>query len=181
MIRYRVIDESALSVADDRAIKACLAAAFPADAATFVASRAWHGSAPEYTLVAEDDATLAMVGHIGMIVRTVTAGGVAALVAGVQNFGVHPTWRGGNIGPTLMRMALDEARRRGIPHGLLFCVPELERYYQKSGWRRTDAEVTMDYDGQNRIPIPGKNIAMTNPVAGMPFPAGPIHLNGADW
>lgn len=181
MIRYRVIDESAMSTDDDRAIKACLAAAFPADASTFDVSRAWHGSAPEYSIVTEDDTTHAIVGHIGMIVRTVAAGGVAARVAGVQNFGVHPDRRGGDIGPTLMRMALDEARRRGIPHGLLFCVPELERYYQKSGWIRTDVEVTMDYDGQRGVAIPGKNIAMTNPIAGAPFPAGPIHLNGADW
>jgi predicted N-acetyltransferase YhbS len=181
MIQYRIIAESAMSPDNDRAIKACLAAAFPVNAKTFAVSRAWHGSAPEFSVVAEDDAARSVAGHIGMIVRAVTAGDTTVRVAGVQNFGVHPDRRGGEIGPILMRMALDEARRRDIPHGLLFCVPGLERYYMKSGWVRTDADVTMDYDGKRRIPIPGKNIAMTNPISGAPFPAGPIHLNGADW
>ena len=57
--------------------------------------------------------------------------------------------------------------------------------FSEEDFRRKEEEMrsALDINDQDqiRIPIPGKNIAMTNPISGAPFPAGPIHLNGADW
>ncbi len=94
---------------------------------------------------------------------------------------VRPGTRGGGVGAGLMERALAEARRRGVPFGLLFCVPELAKYYGRYGWKHREVAVTMDYNGETGIPIPGKNICMTLKLGESEFPGGDVHLGGADW
>jgi N-acetylglutamate synthase-like GNAT family acetyltransferase len=101
-------------------------------------------------------------------------------VAGIQNLGVHPRYRGRNLGGELLARGMAEAKRRGIAFGALFCVPELERFYNSNGWRKIDVDVIMQYQGQT-CPIPGKNIAMVQELADRRFPDGNIDLCGADW
>ncbi len=173
------IEEPAMTPELDAAIRDCLCACFPADAGFFSGSRAWHGSAPAYSLVGRAGGRV--LGHVGVIVRDIRAGKQVVRIAGIQNMAVLPEWRKTGLGSALISGAMDEAARRGIPFGVLFCIPELERYYGRYGWARHDVEVRMDYAGERNIPIPGKNICMAKLLAGRPFPAGTIHLQGADW
>lgn len=85
------------------------------------------------------------------------------------------------MGHRLMQKAMDKAAVEGIPFGLLFCIPELRSYYASMGWIHKPVAVTMDWEGRNGVPIPDKNICMVRELAGLRFPSGPIHLNGADW
>lgn len=174
-----IVPEPAVTPPLDAAIRDCLRAVFPVDDAIFSQSRHWHGSAPAYSLLAQADGVV--VAHVGVVVRAVTAGGAAVTVAGIQNFAVRPAWRGTGLGAALMRGAMDEAQRRGIPYGLLFCVPALEPYYRALGWLALGAAARMDYDGRTDVPIPGKNISMAIALGAAPFPAGDIHLGGPDW
>lgn len=81
----------------------------------------------------------------------------------------------------MLEAATREATRRGIVFGILFCVPELARYYRRDHWEIRHIDVRMDYDGQTNIPIPGKNVCMVRCLTAKSFPAGEIHLQGADW
>jgi predicted N-acetyltransferase YhbS len=145
----------------------------------FSKTRHWHGSAPAYSLVHQRNRQA--LGHVGIVVRTVMAGGTPVKVAGIQNLAVRPNRRGTGLGAKLIAAAMDEARRRGISQGLLFCAPTLEKFYKALGWATVPASVIMLDEQGRRVPIPGKNICMVKPLSVTPFPPGVIDLHGADW
>jgi predicted N-acetyltransferase YhbS len=175
----QVVSEPEVSEELDLAIRQLLCRCFPADADAFSRNRAWHDSAPSYSVVyCENDDVL---GHIGIVVRVVRCGDVQVTVAGVQNMCVAPERRHTGLSQQLMTAALSEARLRGLSFGLLFCVPELETFYQRQGWSRTNEPATMLDETGQAAPIPGKNIAMFIELASQPFPPGPIDLQGRDW
>ncbi len=174
-----LFEESAVDPALDAAIRALLCACFPSDAPVFSASRHWHGTAPAYSLVHRVDGRV--LGHVGIVLRTVACGGRPAGIAGIQNLAVLPEARKSGLSRRLMTESMAEAARRGVRWGLLFCVPGLERFYASLGWKTLDVSVTMADGRGGTEPIPGKNIAMALPLAGEPFPSGNIDLQGRDW
>jgi predicted N-acetyltransferase YhbS len=177
-LAIEVVDERAMTAALDEAIRRSLCECFPSETAFFSSGRAWHGSAPVYSLVAREESRV--TGHVGVVVREIAAGGVAATVAGIQNFAVVPDRRKTGLSRRLMEGAMEEAKRRGVAFGLLFCVPGLERFYASLGWRTLPVRARMRYEGREQE-IPAKNIAMAIPLAGKPFPTGDLHLLGPDW
>jgi len=118
---------------------------------------------------------------VGLVVRDILAGKEAVRIAGIQNMAIRPEGRKTGLGAALLTTAMDEAFRRAIPFSVLFCVPELERYYERFGWVRHDVDVRMDFAGERDVPIPGKNICMVKALTDRPLPAGDLRLEGADW
>jgi len=175
-----VVEEAGMPPGLDREIRELLWVCFPEDAGTFTQTRHWHGSAPAASVVCRDQQP-GLAGHVGVVVRTIQVGEERRRIFGIQNMAVARDRRGTPVGATLMQAALAEARRRGIAHGVLFCTPALEKYYARTGWRRCDVAVCIDWAGQRGVPAPGKNICMVHEVAGQAFPDGDIHLLGPDW
>ena len=178
-LTIEIVEESSISAALDAELRGFLLCCFGAGATAFAQSRHWHDSAPAYSVTARREGTLAA--HAGIIVRDVRAGGRPVRVYGIQNMGVRPEARGTGAGLLVLEAAAREAARRGIPFGMLFCVPALERYYRRDGWETRHVLVRMDYNGQTDIPIPGKNVCMIKRLTAEAFPDGGIHLQGADW
>jgi hypothetical protein len=176
---FEIMDEANVTPALDREIRAFLCVCFAGDTPSWP-SRYWHTSTPAYSVICRDVTGGALLAHIGIVVRRIRCGGTQITIAGVQNLGVKPGTRGGRLGYRVTEMAMDEARRRKIDFGLLFCIPALEAYYQGNGWQTTTEPVTMKYLADDE-PIPGKNIGMFRLLGTQPFPAGPIHLQGPDW
>jgi len=177
--QLELFDEAAITPELDGEIRRFLAENFPTDAQAFAQNRHWHESAPAYSLIVRDGGRV--LAHIGLVLRSITCGGQALTVAGVQNLGVHPSLRGQGLSDVLVERGMDEARRRGVPFGLLFCVPELEKLYNRMGFIRTNVPIwNLDERGR-RVPLPGKNIAMYRPLADQPRPGGEIDLQGRDW
>jgi predicted N-acetyltransferase YhbS len=106
---------------------------------------------------------------------------VTIMVAGIQSLAVAPQLRGTGLSSRLMAEAMEEAQRRGIEYGLLFCLPGLERFYASLGWIRTDEPVTMADETGQPVPLTQKNITMSIELSERPFPKGPIDLQGRDW
>jgi predicted N-acetyltransferase YhbS len=174
-----VIDESLMPLALDSAIRELLCTCFPADKNVFQITRHWHGSAPAFSILHQQGDQVC--GHIGVVVRTVRVDSREVIVAGVQNFAVHPAFRGSGLGSKLMNEAMAEARRRGIGFGLLFCLPALEKYYCSMGWFTVGEPATMADERGNVVPTPEKNICMATRLTPAPFPPGRINLQGRDW
>ena len=80
-----------------------------------------------------------------------------------------------------MNAAMQEARRREIPFGLLFCLPALEKFYAALDWRTIERVVTMRDATGRTVPLTAKNICMVLPLAENTLPPGPIELCGRDW
>jgi predicted N-acetyltransferase YhbS len=174
-----VIPEAEMPEATDQAIRRLLCECFPADAEAFSRSRAWHESAPTFSVVLREGG--AVRGHVGIVLRAVRCGQTPVTVAGVQSLCVAPALRGSGLSRELMARAFDEATERGVRFGLLFCVPELDRFYSSMGWSRTDEPATMLDEHGRSAPIPAKNIPMYLELSDDPFPRGPIDLEGRDW
>lgn len=177
----QVIEEAAMPAPLDAAIRELLCTCFTDEAsrAAFSVSRHWHGSKPEFSLVLTGDQRV--LGNIGIVVRTIACGGRQTRIAGIQNLAVHPDARKSGLSRRLMTESMQEAARRGVRWGLLFCVPGLERFYASLGWKRCDVPVTEHDERGRSVPITAKNIAMTLDLAKEPFPKGAIDLQGRDW
>jgi len=174
-----IVDETCMTAQLDAAIRRLLCDFFPADAAIFGKERCWHGCKPEFTVVHQTPA--GVLGHVGVVRRTVSCDGVEVDAFGIQSVAVSPSLRGAGIGGKLMNAAVGEAKRRGIPLGLLFCTPQLEQLYHRMGWRKVDVVVWMRDENGNRVKLTDKNIAMCLDFAGNPLPRGPLDLQGRDW
>jgi GNAT superfamily N-acetyltransferase len=181
MLTPRVISEAELDRTVDAAIKAGLVECFPADADMFSRTRAWHGSAPTFTALVEDDARR-VVAHVGVVMRTIRAGETALTVAGVQNVFVVSPHRKTGLADHVMTAAMDEARARNLDGGLLFCLPVLTRIYARTGWQLLSPRpVWATGESQGRYLLDDKNVLMFLPMKCATFPDGPIDLNGDDW
>ena len=176
---FTLIEESRMTEATDADIRRLLLECFPEDGGAFSDSRYWHGSGPAYSLLHREGDRLE--GHIGIVVRDIRWGTEPVRIAGIQNLAVSPRMRGRGIASALMRASMEEAGRRGIVFGLLFCVPELERYYRSLDWKTLDVPVWMTDEEGHRCSIPDKNIAMALQIGESPIPEGDIDLQGADW
>jgi predicted N-acetyltransferase YhbS len=171
-----IVDESEIDPDFDAAIRQGLRRSFPADAETFAKTRAWHGSAPDWSVVLWRGPDV--IAHAGIVERAVRVGAQSVRVAGVQNVFVLPEHRGQGVFRRVMQVAIREAQRRG----LLFCPATLAAAYARLGWRLVEGrEVTrVDADGRE-CPLPGQNVALWHPLAQHALPAGAIHLQGNDW
>ncbi len=177
--QLKTIEEALMSGACDRAIRKLLCRCFPVDRLHFATSRAWHGSSAAFTVIAPCKGQL--IGHVGVVERTIGAGQRLWRVGGIQNVCVDPAQRGRGLVEALMGRAMEQVKKRGMEAGVLFCIPALERVYQRCGWQTLRGARVTRLDEQGRaLPLPGRNITMVYPLAGK-LAAGNIHLRGNDW
>jgi len=177
-MNLELIEEADMTPETDAAIKRLLCACFPPDVDAFSKSRHWHGSAPAYTVLQRDANDV--VGQVGVVLRTVRVGDRQVDIAGIQSLAVDPDLQGSMLAWALMRRCMREAKSRGVPFGILFCVPELETLYAAMRWQTVEVNVTMAFEGRHQ-PIPGKNICMVLDLGGGEWPQGDIDLQGPDW
>ncbi len=176
----QIVDERDLTPKIDATIRRTLVKCFPKDVEFFSRSRAWHGCAPSYSVFVLDGAEV--IAHLGVVERRVTVGGEPVDVAGLQNVCVLPEHRGRGLCREVVSAAMDEASRRGLDCGLLFCSTELIPVYERCGWQLlTDrAAVRVDSDSREK-PLPEGNVPMWYPLRMSVFPEGGVHLGGNDW
>ncbi len=176
----QLVDEQDLSPDLEAAIRQSLVTCFPKDADFFSHSRAWHGSAPTFSAVILNGTQV--IAHLGVVQREVTIGSTPANVAGIQNVAVLPDHRGRGLCRAMLATAMDEARRRQLDYGILFCVAASVPLYTRCGWRRLldTPVVRVDTDGQEKPLVEG-NLPMWLPLGKEKFPTGEIHLGGNDW
>lgn len=176
--KIEIIEEKSANKSDDAAIRKLLADCFPKDVGFFSKSRNWH-SDPEYILISRKGGEIA--GQAAIVVREISCGRAKVKIAGIQSLAVSSKCRGMGLSQALMTDSMAEAWRRGIKFGLLFCVPDLERFYASLGWKRIDGPFFMRDESGAKKNIPAKNIGMILLLSGKPFPSGAIDLRGRDW
>ena len=81
-----------------------------------------------------------------------------------------------------MTVAMQEAGRRDVDLGILFCTPDLARVYGWLGWRLLKGRTVTRIDEEgHQQPLPAKNVSMFYPLRRAEMPAGDIDLLGNDW
>ena len=164
----------------DKRIKEGLCLCFPDDKETFSVTRAWHNTAPLWILYS--DYNYSIISHVGVVDRNIRVGDQVVRIAGIQNVFVLPEFRGKGFCDVLMKEAMDKAAEYGFDYGFLFCIPEIEKVYERCGWiKLPDTSILLtDESGKDGV-LPGKNVAMYFPLKFDTFPSGNIHLQGNDW
>ena len=176
----RIVNEDQIDECLDQSIKEGLCICFPPDKEIFSKSRYWHGTAPSWAVLVEEGSQV--LAHVGVVERTICVPDEQVTVAGIQNLFVLPGQRSRGFFPKIMKVSMEEARKRGHDFGLLFCIPELEKIYIRCKWKLLPDRkvIRVDETGQE-VPLPSKNITMYYPLARSEFPQGDIHLQGNDW
>ncbi len=176
----KIISENEITPDLDSSIRSGLCRCFPKEVETFSGTRAWHGSFPSYSVIAEDGAGIAA--HVGIIDRIIKAGILYMRIAGIQNVFVMEEYRGSGLGRRIMKAAMKEAGRLRFDAGLLYCIPELVKVYAGSGWNLIpEKKIIRINENGEEVFLPEKNIAMYYPLKSGFFPEGIIHLQGNDW
>jgi len=180
-ISFSVINEQDISAALDQAIREGLVACFPADREYFQRQSWWH-CVPVFRVLGINDKG-SIVAHTAVVERTIAIGPNLAKmrVAGIQSFCVLPDYRGTGLSDKVMSIAMDEADKRGFDAGLLFCISQLEKVYDRMGWTKIYVAVYMADEKKNKMLIPTKNITMFYPLNKSELPTGDIDLAGTDW
>ena len=176
----RLVAEKSLTAAEDAAIRVALCRCFPAEREVFAKTRAWHGTFPTWSVLVERQDLV--IAHAGVVEREILAGNQPVRAAGIQNVLVVPEHRKSALFRQVMSLAMDEARRRELDLGLLFCTVDLARLYAGLGWRLVQGRSVVRIDQQGRVePLPAKNVTMFYPLRRAEIPPGDVHLLGNDW
>jgi nodulation protein A len=179
-IRTRIIPESSITPEEDAAIRAALCLCFPNDAAVFSQTRAWHGSFPAWSVVFEQQQRI--IAHVGVVERKIRVGLEEVRAGGIQNALIVPEHRKKHLFRQIVSAAMEEARRRNLDLGILFCTANLVPLYAAIGWQLLNDRRVIRLD-ENRLPqpLPAKNATMCYPLHRLDIPPGDIHLQGNDW
>jgi predicted acetyltransferase len=130
-----------------------------------------------------------VVAYVGVIDRTIKVGGKKCRVAGVQNIGVLPKYRGRQLSNAVLKAAMKEAQIQRFDFGLLFTQEKIKKVYARNGWLqiknrkfiRTEACPERSRRSSINIEMPTESIKMYYPLAVKDFPPGDVDLLGNKW
>ena len=177
-----IIEESRITPGLDASIRGILAECFPASAEKFNGRRAWYLLPPSFSVVYRCDEEV--VAHAAIVPRLLSpsdacsglqSDGVTA--ASIHGVSVGPQHRGLGLSRQLLRTAVTEARHRGFDFGILFCQPELERFYNDLGWQRAPHKVViLDREGEVASPMTSRSFPMSIELTSRTFPDVPLFM-----
>lgn len=87
-----------------------------------------------------------LVAHAGYLLIEVEADGVRTPGVGLGSVMVQPSLRGQGIGARLVQETTSRMGTVGRPFALLFCRDIRLPFYERMGWRRVGAEVTVEQE-----------------------------------
>ncbi len=147
----RIVLETSITPAEDVLIRAALCLCFPVDREVFSHTRAWHGTFPTWSVIVEHHDQV--IAHVGIVERKILVGNEHIRAAGIQNVLVVPEYRKKHLFRQIMSVAIEEARRRNIDMGILFCTLNLAPIYAGLGWHLLRARSVTRID-EKGIPQP---------------------------
>ncbi len=179
MNRVEIIDEQDMNTELDGRIREVLRACFPDWQDIFQERRTWHSTPPLFSVLAKDDEKI--IGHIAVVVRSMTTTwNFRYNVAGIQGVCVLPDERRAGLAHQMLRLAVEEARRRGFVFAILYCKEHLVSFYASQGWKLADDSIVMW--NQRDLPISMRsNCPMYLELGDIPLPDGPLDVHSPSW
>ena len=120
-----------------------------------------------------------LVSQIGIVDRTIQAGGQTLSIAGVGGVATHPDFQRRGFARVLLQAAYEQMRQRGgYDFAMLFCGTLMIPYYTKRGYCLVHNPLYILQSGQRVLFDSNK---MVRPLSGKPWPEGEVDVNGAPW
>ncbi len=175
-VNIEILPESRIDPTLDAKLRVYLSAIFPNWASIFKTCRMWHDAKPVFTVLARtSDGEIA--GHVAVVERMITTDWNArSPVASVQGVSVAEPFRKTGLSVKLLDVTLDESRRRGYKHAILYCREPLVHFYERNGWRLSEDSMVMWRDREYPIHMQS-NCPMYRELTDEPFPEGPIDVH----
>jgi GNAT superfamily N-acetyltransferase len=119
------------------------------------------------------------VSHVGLLQHLIRVGEQPLKVAGVGGVVTVPEAQKRGLAQRLMKHATVFMENEWmVDAGLLFCLPKMEAYYARLGWRKIDSPIVFDQPGgKTASPLP----VMVLPFGGRPWPKGEVDLESLPW
>ena len=131
----------------------------------------------DHHFVTEEDGR--PLSHVGVIKTTVGVGGREVTVGGVGGVVTVPEAQGRHLVHAAMRQAQEFiCHELGADFGMLFCLPRLEPFYARQGWRAVGDEVEIE---QPAGPVVWPYRVMVRPCGEREWPAGRVEIGGLPW
>jgi GNAT superfamily N-acetyltransferase len=120
-----------------------------------------------------------LVSQIGIVDRTIHAGGQSLTVAGVGGVATHPEFRQRGFAGVLLNAAKEHMRQRQCyDFAMLFCSSHRLPFYTRGGFCQVQNPVYVLESGKRILFEDNK---MVLPLSGKPWPEGEIDVNGRSW
>jgi aminoglycoside 2'-N-acetyltransferase I len=121
-----------------------------------------------------------IIGHAGMVLRSVTLGTQPVKIGGVGGVATHPDCRGQGVASEVMRQAVSQMRdTHCVDFGLLFCEQRHAPLYKRLGWHFFEGPVFVEQPRQGRV-----HFSVTDPYVfdlKIAPRAGILDLCGLPW
>jgi GNAT superfamily N-acetyltransferase len=170
-----ILHASAIAPADAAEIRRVTHEAF-GDEENSHASYAWAPT--DWRVMLRVDRQLAAT--LEIIDRLATVGDQWVHLAGIGGVATRPSWQGRGLGTEMMQRVTSFMREVvNAEFGLLICADRLIPFYARLGWHMVAGPLLFDQPEMGKIVFPGNTLAL--PLAGKPFPPGPIDLRGLPW
>lgn len=142
-----------------------------------IEDRQYRWRPKDYHFITEEDGR--PLSHVGVLKTTVDAGGRTVTVGGVGGVVTVPEAQGRHLVHAAMRQASEFIQHElGADFGMLFCLPRLEPFYARQGWRAVEEEVEIDQpDGKVVWPFR----VMVQPCGERVWPSGRVEVGGLPW
>jgi len=136
----------------------------------------WAGSQWHVILSVNDE----RVSHVGLLRREIRVADHPLTVGGVSGVTTMPAWRSNSYSSQTLGHAAELLREElALSFALLECEPDMERFYQRLGWR-TLAEKAVCQLPEGEGSVPG-HVAMVLELTEEEWPGGSINLLGKPW
>lgn len=131
----------------------------------------------DYHFITEEDGR--PLSHVGVVKTVVSVGGRQITVGGIGGVVTVPEAQGRHLVHAGMRQATEFiCRELGADFGMLFCLPRLEPFYARQGWRALEDEVEIEQPDGNVV-WPYR--VMVKPCGERVWPAGRVEVGGLPW
>jgi predicted N-acetyltransferase YhbS len=174
-VRIESVREDELASPANDQLRTLLDASFPE---TFH-GRSYFKQLPHLRLLAWDGD--AVVGQVGLDHRIINVGGRVLRIFGLIDLCVDTPHRGGGIASSLLGHALERATRSRLD--FLVAMADRHDIYAAHGFQRVRPAMTrwMAIEDRQTVAVIEQDLSdcfLARPVAGTPWPAGPIDLLG---
>jgi GNAT superfamily N-acetyltransferase len=119
------------------------------------------------------------VSHVGILKHVVTVNGETVTVAGLGGVVTLPEAQHKGFARRLVQHAMTFIQRDWVVDaGLLFCRPQMVRYYEALGWQVVEGTVLIEQpNGEIASPL----TVMVRPFGRKQWPSGTVELRSLPW
>jgi len=174
LLCFEHVREPDVSDSLDHELRELLSGCFPQPQNAFFRERRFATEMPRRRYLLRGEAGR-LLGHVAVHDKVLSVGALELRVGGIAEVCVHASQRGQGHAKQLLDQAHQSLQEQGVPYALLFGEALL---YTSSGYLPLTAPIRRFDPLTQTYETAVMRVALYKPLAGQPWPEGPIDLRG---